>query len=102
MSDNMLDGIVIDSDKQFRMRLIPALRRLRISQIKGTKDYLDIEFIGGESFRILYPSNFESFPDVIESELLLQTQLSMRSIDNIKYFVRDYLDDIKNFLKELD
>lgn len=97
----LLDVIVRDSNKQFRLRLVPSLRRLGIFQIIGTKDYLDIDFIGGDRVTILYPNEFKSLPDVIESELLLQTKLSVRDVDNIKYFVKDYIEEIKEEIKEL-
>lgn len=37
---------------------------------------------------------------VIESNMLSQTQQSMRDIDNIKYFVKDYIEEIKEEIKQ--
>jgi hypothetical protein len=42
------DRIIIDSDRQFRIRVTGYLRGLGVSQIIGTKEYLEIAFIGGD------------------------------------------------------
>ena len=48
--------IIIDSDKQFRIRVTGYVRGLGVSQIIGTREYLEIIFIGGEfSVRVGYP-----------------------------------------------
>jgi hypothetical protein len=42
------DAFIIDSDKQFRIRVDGYLRGLGVFQIIGTKEYLEIVFVGGE------------------------------------------------------
>lgn len=63
------DVIIKDSDKHFRLRISGFLRGIGVSQIIGTKEYLDIEFIGGElSVRVLYPRNLENLHESIKKE----------------------------------
>ncbi len=55
------DIIFRDSDKQFRLRINGLLRSIGVSQVVGTKEYLEIEFIGGEcGVRVVYPRNFSN------------------------------------------
>lgn len=84
---------------QFRIRISPSLRGIGSSQLIGTKDYLEIEFIGWESITVFYPSKIENLPEAVESQFLLKRQLSNRNVDNIKYYVKDYLYDIDRILK---
>lgn len=94
------DVIVRDSDKQFRIRITPSLRTLGIFQIIGTKRHLDVEFIGGDCITVFYPTKIENLPKVVESDLLLETQLSVNNIDNIKYYVKDILEEIEKAVAE--
>ena len=72
------DVIVKDSNKRFRLRIHGSLRSRGVSQIIGTKEYLDIEFIGRElSVMVLYPSNLEELHESIRKQLLAETQLSL-------------------------
>lgn len=65
------DVIVKDSDKSFRLRISGYLCGIGVSQIIGTKEYLEIVFIGGEfSVRVLYPTKLEELVDVLKTELL--------------------------------
>ena len=95
------DILIRDSDKQFRIRISPSLRGTGILQLIGTKDYLDIDFIGGDCITVFYPNKFENLPEVAESELLLETQLSRRQINNIKCHVKDYIEEIESTLTDL-
>ncbi len=96
------DVIIKDSGKYFRLRISGFLKSIGVSQIIGTKEYLDIEFIGGElSVRVLYPRNLEELHEAIKKELLAETQLSLKQIDNIRLYVNDYIDEIESILKEL-
>lgn len=98
MSD---DVIILDSDKQFRLRIARFLRSIGVSQIVGTKEYLDIEFIGELSVRVLFPSKLEEFNEAIRRKLLDETQLSLKEIDNIRFYISDYIEEIEKILKEL-
>lgn len=86
------DVIVKDSNKRFRLRIHGSLRSIGVSQIIGTRRYFEIEFLNGYSIQIPYPDNLERLPDAIESELLLETLLSRKHIDNIKFYVKDYIE----------
>ena len=73
-----------------------------VFQIIGTKAYIEIEFVNGHSVIVPYPDNLEKLHDAIESELLLlETPLSQRQIDNIKFYVKDYIEEIERILKKI-
>ncbi len=96
------DVIIRDSDKQFRLRISGFLRSLGVSQIVDTKEYLEIEFIGGDyGIRVLYPYHLGELHESIKKELLAETQLSLIEIDNIRFYVNDYNDEIESILKQL-
>ena len=96
------DAIIINSDKQFRLRITGFLRTIGVSQIIGTKEYLDIEFIGGECcVTVFYPTKMEELSKSIEKELLAETQLMPKAIDNIRFYINDYVEEIESFLKQL-
>lgn len=93
--------IVSDSGKSFKLQISGFLRSLGISQIIGTKSYLDIDFIGGElSVRILYPRKLHEIDNAIEKALLLETELFPRQIDNIRFYVKDYVEEIESFIRK--
>ena len=88
--------IIRDSDKQFRLRISGFLRSIGVSQIIGTKEYLEIEFIGGEcGIRVLYPRNLEDLRESIKKELLAETQIGLIEIDNIRFYINDHIDEIE-------
>ena len=96
------DVIIRDSDKRFRLRINGFLRSIGLSQILGTKEYLEVEFIGGEcGVRVTYPRNLEDLHKSIKKELIDETQLSLIDIDNIRFYVNDYIEEIENTLKEI-
>ena len=96
------DVIIKDSDKQFRLRIDGFLRSIGVSQIIGTKDSLEIEFIGGEcSIRVPYPRNLEDLRKAIKKALLAETQLSLVEIDNTRFYVCDYIDEIEKVLNTI-
>jgi hypothetical protein len=66
----------------------------------GLKDF-EIQFMGGNSVTIVYPRKLEKLTDVIESELLLETSLYRRQVDNLKCYLNDYIEEIESALKEL-
>jgi hypothetical protein len=66
-----------------------------------TRKYFEIEFLNGYSIQIPYPDNLEKLPDAIESELLLEISLTRRQIDNIKFYVKDYIEEIERVLKKI-
>ena len=93
------DVIIRDSDKQFRLRINGFLRSRGVSQIVGTKEYLEIQFIGGEDgIRIVYPTNLEDLHKSIKQELIAETQLSLIEIDNIRFYISDYIEEIEEAL----
>ncbi len=95
------DVIIRDSDKQFRLRINGFLRSIGVSQIVGTKEYL-IGFIGGEGgIRVVYPRNIEDLHESIKKELIDETQLSLIEINNIRFYIKDYIEEIENTLNEL-
>lgn len=95
-----VDAFIIDSDKQFRIRVDGYLRGLGVYQITGTKEYLEIEFIGGEfSIRMGYPLKLEELFDIVKKRLLEETQLEIKDINSICYFIKEYVDDIQKFVK---
>ena len=78
------DAIIKDSYKQLRLRIAGFLRSIGVSQIIGTQEYLEIEFIGWEyGIRVLYPRKLEYLHEQVKKELLAETQLSLIEIDNI-------------------
>jgi hypothetical protein len=83
--------IVRDSDKQFRIRVSGYLGGLGVSQIIGTKEYLEIVFIGGDySLRLGYPQKLEELFEVVKKKLLLETELGIKDINSIGYFINEY------------
>ena len=101
MSELYDDAFIIGSDKQFRIRVDGYLRGLGVYQIIGTKEYLEIEFIGGEfSVRVGYPLKLEELFDVVKKRLLEETQLETKDINSICYFIKEYIDEIGSFLKQ--
>ncbi|ALI37234.1 hypothetical protein NMY3_03047 [Candidatus Nitrosocosmicus oleophilus] len=96
------DVIIKDSNKQFRLRITGFLRAIGVSQIIGTKEYLEIEFIGGElSVRVLYPRNLGDLNKQVNTELLTETNLMPNEIDNIRYYIDEHIEEIENTLKEI-
>lgn len=94
--------IIRDSDKRFRLRINGFLRSIGVSQIVGTNEYLEIEFIGGEcGVRVPYPGNLEDLHESIKRELLAGTHLSRVQIDNIRFYTKDYIEEIDKAVKEL-
>lgn len=94
------DVIIRDSDKQFRLWINGFLRSIGVSQIIGTKEYLEIEFIGGDyGIRVVYPRNFEDLHESIKKQLIDETQLSLIEIDNIRFYIKDYIEDIKRVIE---
>lgn len=78
------DAIIKDSYKQLRLRIAGFLRSIGVSQIIGTKEYLEIEFIGWEyGIGVLYQRKLEYLHEQVKKELLAETQLSLKEIDNI-------------------
>jgi hypothetical protein len=77
-----VDAFIIDSDKQFRIRFDGYLRGLEIYQIIGTKEFLEIEFIGDFSIRIGYPHKLEELFEVVKKRLLLLAIVSMAPTSN--------------------
>jgi hypothetical protein len=67
----------------------------------GTRKYFEIEFLNGYSIQIPYPDNLEKLPDAIKSELLLEISLTRRQIDNINFYVKDYIEEIERILKKI-
>ena len=96
------DVIIRDSPKRFRLRIDGFLRSIGVSQIIGTKEYLEIEFIGGElSVRVVYHRNIEDLSEAIKRKLLDETQLSLIEIDNIRLYVNDHVEEIKEARRSL-
>ena len=94
------DVIIRNSDKQFRLRINGFLRSKGVSQIIGTKGYVEIEFIGGDpGIRVVYPRNLEDLHESIKKELIDETQLSLAEIDNIRFYVNDYIEEIEKEIK---
>lgn len=99
MSELKDDAMIIDSDKKFRLRVDGYLRGLGIYQIIGTKDYLDIVFIGGEfSVKVAYPNKFEELFDAVKNRLLEETEFDIKDISSISYFINEYADEIQQLL----
>jgi hypothetical protein len=83
------------------VRIDRSLRRPGVSQIIGTKDYLEIGFIGGYGVRVPYCKKLNDLSEAIEKALLLETELSPKQIDNIRFYVNDHIEEIENTLKEI-
>jgi hypothetical protein len=102
MSELKDDAFIIDSDKQSRIRVDGYLRGLGVYQIIGTKEYLEIVFIGGEfSVRVAYPNKMEKLFDTVKKRLLEETEFNAREISSISYFIKEYVEEIESFLKEV-
>lgn len=100
MSELKDDAFTIDSDKQFRIRVDGYLRGLGVYQIIGTKEYLEIVFVGGEfSIRVAYPNEMEKLFETIKKRLLEETEFDIKEISSISYFIKEYVDEIESFLK---
>lgn len=64
MSELKDNAFIIDSIKQLRIRVDGYLRGLGIYQIIGTKEYLEIIFVGGEfSVKVGYPNRLDKLFD---------------------------------------
>ena len=97
------DVIIRDSDKRFRLRINGFVRSKGVSQIVGTKEYLEIEFIGGElSVTVVYPRKLEDLHESIKKELLVETELSRVQIDNIRFYVDEYIEVIEKTLESMN
>jgi hypothetical protein len=97
-----LQDVIIRDFKKFRLRINGFLRGIGVSQIIGTKGYLEIEFIEGElSISVLYPRKMEVLHESIRKELLSETQLSRVQIDKIRCYVNDYLYEINEAIKQI-
>ena len=93
------DVIIRDSDKRFRLRINGFLRSRGVSQIVGTKEYLEIEFIGGEcGVRVAYPRNLEELHESIKKELIDETHLSLFDIDNIRFYINEHIESLQKIL----
>lgn len=69
-------------------------------QIIGTKEYLEVEFIGGEfSVRVGYPNKIEELSEIIKKRLLEETEFMPKDINTISYFTKGYIDEIESFLR---
>lgn len=92
---------VIDSDYQFRIRVDGYLRGLGVYQIAGTKEYVEIEFVGGEfSVRVGYPGKIEELFEAVKKRLLEETQLNIKDINSISYYINEYINGIESFLRK--
>jgi len=97
----LYDAIIKDSYKQLRLRITGFLRSIGVSQIIGTKEYLEIEFIGSEyGIRVLYQRKLEYLHEQVKKELIAETQLSLKEIDNIRFYIHEYIEEIEIILKE--
>ena len=97
------DVIIRDSDKRFRLRINGFVRSKGVSQIVGTKEYLEIEFIGGELIvTVVYPRKLEDLHESIKKELLVETELSRVQIDNIRFYVDEYIEVIEKTLESMN
>lgn len=71
-----------------------------VYQIVGTKEYLGIEFVGGEiSVRVGYPGKIEELFDVVKERLLEETKLGIKDINSISYFIKEYVNEIESYLR---
>jgi hypothetical protein len=83
------------------VRIDRSLRRLEVSQIISTKDHLEIGFIGGYDVMVAYCKKLNDLSEAIEKALFLETELSLKQIDNIRFYVNDHIEEIENTLKEI-
>jgi hypothetical protein len=83
------------------VRIDRSLRRLGVSQIISTKDHLEIGFTGGYGVMVPYCKKLNDLLEAIEKALLLETELSPKQIDNIRFYVNDHIEEIENTLKEI-
>ncbi len=96
------DVIIRDSDKRFRLRIHDYLRSLGVSQIIGTAEDLEIEFIGGDyNLRVIYPQKLDEISEIMKRKLLLETELGIKEIDYISLYRNDHIHEIQNILKEI-
>ena len=101
MSELKDDAFTIDSNKQFRIRVDGYLRGLGIYQIVGTKEYLEIVFVGGEfSIRVAYPNKIEKLFDTVKKRLLEETEFDIKEISSISYFIKEYSDQIEKWIRQ--
>jgi hypothetical protein len=101
MSELKDDAFIIDSNKQFRIRVDGYLRGLGVYQIIGTKEYLEIVFIGGEfSVRVAYPNKLDKLFDTVKKRLLEETEFNTREISSIVYFIKEYVDEIEKWITQ--
>jgi hypothetical protein len=101
MSELKDDAFIIDSDEHFRIRVDGYLRGLGIYQIIGTKEYLEIVFIGEEfSVKVGYPNKMEKLFDTVKDRLLEDTEFHIREISSISYFIKEHVDQIELFLRK--
>lgn len=72
-----------------------------VSQIIGTKEYLEIVFIGGDySLRVGYPQKLDELFEVVKKKLLLETELGIKEISSISYYINEYVDEIESLVKK--
>ncbi|HEU5120396.1 MAG TPA: hypothetical protein VFT71_05370 [Candidatus Nitrosocosmicus sp.] len=103
MSELKDDAFIIDSNKQFRIRVDGYLRGLGVYQIIGTREYLEVVFIGGEfSVKVGYQNKLEKLFDTVKKKLLEQTEFDIKEISSISYFIIEYTDDIRSILREIN
>jgi hypothetical protein len=96
------DAFIIDSNKQFRIRVDGYLRGLGVYQIIGTKEYLEIIFIGGEfTIRVAYPNKLDKLFDTVKKRLLEETEFDIKEISSISYFIKEYSDEIEKVIKKM-
>ena len=101
MSELKDDAFIIGSNKQFRIRVDGYLRGLGVYQITGTKEYLEIVFMGGEFIvRVAYPNRLDKLFDTVKKRLLEETEFDIKDISSICYFVKEYTDEIESFLRK--
>ena len=96
----LYDSFIIDSDNQFRIRVDGYLRGLGVHQIIGTKEYLEIKFVGGEhSVRVGYPNKIEELSEIIKKRLLEETEFMPKDINTISYFINEHVHEIESFMR---
>ncbi|MGE0390981.1 MAG: hypothetical protein DA329_05335 [Candidatus Nitrosocosmicus sp.] len=101
MSELKDNAFIIDSIKQLRIRVDGYLRGLGIYQIIGTKEYLEIIFVGGEfSVKVGYPNRLDKLFDTLKKRLLEETEFNIKEISCISYFIKEYIDEIESFLRK--
>lgn len=95
------DSIVFVTSDQFMVRINSALRKLGIIDITCKKNHMEFNLMGDESVRIHYPKNLHHLPDVVEEEIRLQIPLYESSIQAIRYYINENLEQIKNALNQI-